>query len=377
MTDIINHPEDEEALVNNTDSQGIQSIMQGALEEARSSIESKDTMSLPITGLEALGAGVASLVPAFRTVTSSSTINMDGLYKIANQKAGFALKQAKDGTSWGAMENADGVSKMVKLRQVDGIQQVTKTTMPFDPTMLMIAMALYSIEKDIGEIKEMEKQILDFLEFEKEAEIEADVEMLTSIIEKFKDNWDNEHFVASNHKMVLDIQRTARKNMLVYEKMVETAISSKQFIVGQAQVNSSLEDLLKKFKYYRLSLYNYSLASMEEVMLSGNFKEENITAVNKEIEKLSLKYRETYRECSMFLEDLSKVSIETNVMKGIGIASKAVGKFIGKIPVVKEGQVDEFLQESGEHLKGSAKVREAQTVKAFTAISDPVDIPVR
>lgn len=85
---------------------------------------------------------------------------------------------------------------------------------------MMMAVALFSIEQQLGEISEMQKQILSFLEIEKESEIEADVETIFSIASKYKLNWDNEHFVASNHKMVLDIQRTARKNMLSYEKKV-------------------------------------------------------------------------------------------------------------------------------------------------------------
>ena len=51
---------------------------------------------------------------------------------------------------------------------------------------MMMAVALFSIEQQLGNIAEMEKQILSFLEIEKESEIEADVETLTSIIKKYK-----------------------------------------------------------------------------------------------------------------------------------------------------------------------------------------------
>ena len=66
----------------------------------------------------------------------------------------------------------------------------------------------------------MERQILSFLEVEKESEIEADMETLSAIITKYKFNWDNEHYIASNHKLVLDIERTARKHMNSYQKEV-------------------------------------------------------------------------------------------------------------------------------------------------------------
>jgi hypothetical protein len=52
-------------------------------------------------------------------------------------------------------------------------------------------------------------------------------------------------------------------------------------VVAQAKVDSTLRDLEKKFKYYRLSFYTYSLASLMEIMLSGNFKEEYISGMTK------------------------------------------------------------------------------------------------
>ena len=92
--------------------------------------------------------------------------------------------------------------------------------MPIDPATMMMAVALFAIEQQLKGIEERQKQILSFLEIEKESETEADVEILLKMITTYKHNWNNEHFIASNHKMVLDIQRTARKNMLSYKKKV-------------------------------------------------------------------------------------------------------------------------------------------------------------
>lgn len=69
----------------------------------------------------------------------------------------------------------------------------------------------------------------------------------------------------------MDIQRAARKNMNVYRKKVLTVLNAKKNSLGHNQVVNKLHDLLKKFKYYRLSLYTLSMASMMEIMLSGNF----------------------------------------------------------------------------------------------------------
>lgn len=353
------------------ESNNLAEITEEMLLDVRKEIASSNTLSMPIAELALLGTGVSSLLPALRTVTQTSTINTQGLYQLANAAVGDTLKVAKNGNFWGAFKTADGASKFAQLQAAGPLTASSTTVMPIDPATMMMAVALFSIEQQLKGIEEMQKNIMSFLELEKEAEIEADVEILSKMITTYKHNWNNEHFVASNHKMVIDIQRTARKNMLSYKKRVVELLDSKNLIVAQTKVKSTLSDLQKKFKYYRLSLYTFSMASLVEIMLSGNFKEEYIIDVKTEIEKFSLEYRELFAECSIYLEKLTSVSVEANVIKGIGVASKAVGKFIGSIPVVKEGQVDEFLQESGAQLKENAQDMQMNVIEEFAKLHNP------
>lgn len=178
------------------------------------------------------------------------------------------------------------------------------------------------------------------------------------------------HYIRSNQKLILDIQRTARKNMISYQKTVADILNSNQLIVAQSAVKSTLNDLLKKFKYYRLSLYSYALASFLEIMLSKNFKEEYVAEIKSEIEKQSFDYRELYDKCSIHLEKMTTSSIETNVMKGIGNASRAVGGFLGGISFLK-GSVDNYLKDSGDSLTKNANEIEAGTVAQFKEVSSP------
>jgi len=346
-------------------------ITDGILLDARTDISKKSTISMPIAQLATLGAGVSALIPALRTVTQTTTVSTEGLYKLANAGVGDVLKMAKNGNSWGAFKTVEGTSKLAQLQAADSLSSTTIATMPIDPATMMMAVALFSIEQQLDNIAEMGRQILSFLEVEKESEIEADAETLSNIISKYKYNWDNAQFLASNHKLVLDIQRTARKHMNSYQKRVSEILSSKQMIIAQSKVNSTLMELQKKFKYYRLSLYIFSMASLIEIMLSGNFKEENIISIKSEIESLSMAYRDIYGQCSVYLENMSDSSFETNVLKGISTASKVVGKFIGSIPIVKEGPVDEFLQDGGAQLKKNAVGIEKNVVESFAEIRNP------
>lgn len=348
-------------------------ITQSLLADARIALNSSGVLSVPIAELSTLGAGVSSLIPALNTVTQTTSIAADGLYTIANAGVGDVLKAAKNGNFWASLKTADGASKMVQLQEAGAITATTQTAAAFNPATMMMAVALFSIEQELGEIEDMQRQIISFLEIEKESEIEADVESLMSIIKKYKDNWDNERFVSGNHNQVLTYQNRARKNMLGYQKKIVESIGKKQHIVTQASVKQSFASLEKEFKYYRLSLYTFSLSSLMEVMLSGNFKESYISGIRDELQQMSDAYHDLFEESSHYLEKLSNsaVDADANVMKGIGTAGNAVGKFIGSIPLVKEGPVDEFLQDGGTHLKKSALDMEKDAVHRFASIGNP------
>lgn len=354
------------------DKKDIIAITDDILLDTRIDISGRKKKQIPVSDLSVVGIGISELIPAFRTVTVSTTTDAKGLYRIANQAHGDVLRQKKNSDIYYAsMRTAEKKNKFVNLKQAESQTVTTKTVMPVNPALIMVAATLYSIDQKLDDIKEMQKSILQFLEVEKESEIEADVETLGNIIEKYKDNWDNEHFVSGNHKLALDIQRTARKNMISYEKKIVDFLDKKPSVTAENKSPETAADFVKLFRYYRLSMYTYSFASMIEILLSGNFKEENIKAVKDSVENNAVKYRELYSECSTYLEKVGHLSLEANLKKGIGHASIAVGKAIGSIPVIKNGPVDEFLQESGEALKEDTRLQADEAVKAFARLSNP------
>ncbi len=346
-------------------------ITRGLLADARTALNGRDVLSVPITELSALGAGVSSLIPALNTVTQTTNIASDGLYTIANAGVGDVLKAARNGNFWGAFKTADGASKLAQLQEAGAISATTQTAAAFNPATMMMAVALFSIERELGEIENMQRQIISFLEIEKESEIEADVESLMSIIKKYKDNWDNERFVSGNHSQVLTYQNRARKNMLGYQRKIAESIEKKQRLVTQTSVRQAFTSLEKEFKYYRLSLYTFSLASLMEIMLSGNFKESYISGIRDELQQMAEVYYILFEKSSHYLEKLSNAAVEANVLKGVGTAGNTVGKLIGSIPLIKEGPVDEFLQDGGIHLKKNALNMEKDAVHRFASIGNP------
>lgn len=350
---------------------GIVELTEDLLADARTNINSKKSISFPIAELSTLGAGVSSIIPAFHTITQTTTIANEGLYRITNAVVGDTLKIAKDGQAWGAMKTAAGKSKMVKLSEAGPLTATSQAVNAFNPTTMMMATALYSIEKDLDEIKATQKKILDFLQIEKESAIEADIEALTNIVSNYKHTWDNELQVKSNHQTVNDIKIRARGSINSYRKQISNVVSSKQLIIPQSKVKSTYVELEKMFKYYKLSLYSFSLATMLEILLSGNQNSEYIAKSKDEIEILSNSYREIFETSSIYLEKLGHSELEANLVKGLGATSKAIGKAVGNIPLVKEGQVDEFLQNSGSQLQKNARDMKKKTVKQFAILNNP------
>ena len=337
------------------------------LAKTRESIES---LELPIDKIATLGAGVASLVPVFNSGTITTVSRTQTLYRVVNMGIKESLKTAKNGNNWGAFVNSEGKSIMAQFQPVDTVSSTSSVAMKANPATIMLAVALYSIEKDLDRIEEMEKQIIDFLESEKQSEIEADVVTLNEMLTKYKNNWDNDKFISSNHKMVCDIQRTARKNIIFYRKAVSETMKEKKLLVSDGKVNSKLRELQKKFQYYRLSLYSYSLASLSEIMLSGNFASDNIEINIKEVEDYATEYVSLFEECSKFLETLSDKSLGNNLKKGVGNASKTLGKLISNIPKVKDGKLDEFLLEKGESIKDSALEVSLDVIESFDIVGN-------
>ena len=158
MREIVNINDSNEVAVVRTENDLIE-LTEGMLLNARATLNSKNTLSVPIAELSTLGAGVSSLIPALNTVTQTTTFATEGLYQLANAGIGDVLKVAKNGNFWGAFKTADGASKFAQLQAAAPLSATTTTVAAINPAIMMMAVALFSIEKELGNIAEMEKQI--------------------------------------------------------------------------------------------------------------------------------------------------------------------------------------------------------------------------
>ena len=240
----------EDQVINEEDSKRNYSLIEMnnyMLSDVRKESLSNNTYSLSLSKLSEISPITVSTANNIKTIMEQNPKTSGNLYRITNLGKNDSLKAMRDGkTFWGSIKKSDGSSTMAKLKEVN-----PNNVMALDPTVMMMSVALAGIEQELGEIKELSKQIFSFLEHEKESEIESDLEILNRSISDFRFNLEDEKYLINNHKQVMDIKRTANKNMLFYKKEIKDDLSKDKLFTTNNSMNSIIEDIQKKFRYYK------------------------------------------------------------------------------------------------------------------------------
>ena len=318
------------------------------LSDVRKESLSNNTYSLSLSKLSEISPITVTTANNIKTIMEQNPKTSGNLYRITNLGKNDSLKAMRDGkTFWGSIKKSDGSSTMAKLKEVN-----PNNVMALDPTVMMMSVALAGIEQELGEIKELSKQIFSFLEHEKESEIESDLEILNRSISDFRFNLEDEKYLINNHKQVMDIKRTANKNMLFYKKEIKDDLSKDKLFTTNNSMNSIIEDIQKKFRYYRLSLYIYSFSTFMEILLLGNYKNDYLLSKKEELDELDNEYSEVFNNVLEYVKKNANKSLEGNVLSGLGSAGKAIGNLAEKIKIKN---VDNWLNEKGDNLKQSGQ----------------------
>ena len=318
------------------------------LSDVRKETLNNNTYGLSLSKLSEISPITVSTANNIKTIIEQNPKTSGNLYRITNLEKNDSLKTMRDGkTFWGAIKKEDGSSTMAKLKEVKSNNAIT-----LDPTIMMMSVALVSIEQELGEIKELSKKIYSFLEHEKESEIESDLEILNRSIGDFRFNLEDEKYLINNHKQVMDIKRTSNKNMLFYKKEIKDYLSKEKLFTTNNSLNSIVLDIQKKFRYYRLSLYIYSFSTFMEILLLGNYKTDYLLNKKNELDELDNEYLEVFNKALEYVKKNANKSLEGNVLTGLGSAGKAIGNLAEK---VKIKNVDNWLNEKGDNLKQSGQ----------------------
>ena len=336
-----------------------------ALAEIKENYQSSPLAKIPFTEIAALGGSFAGVVETIATPAA------EGLYRCVFPKGVTGtLAMAKDGTgALGTIMN-DGIVGQARWIPVD------KAIGPACLKAALVAVAVLAVVKQIKDIKDGQKEIIDILERDKKSQLLADYDLLASYMDEYKFYWENEASLVVNLNQVKNIKRNAMKDLRSYIEQLEGFIAAKKNILKMQTASYKIGQILDRFVHYKLALHVFALSEYMEVMLSKNFQAEYLSKIEDEIREQTMKFRNLYTECFDKIELLKKEAVTTQAANKLADVTRTVGGLIGKIPVVKDGPVDEFLIGVGDSITEAEKKKLEKTLAFFIQYKDSGLTPI-
>lgn len=336
-----------------------------ALAEIKENYQSSPLAKIPFTEIAALGGSFAGVVETMATPAA------EGLYRCVFPKGVTGtLAMAKDGTgALGTIMN-DGIVGQARWIPVD------KAIGPACLKAALVAVSVLAVVKQIKDIKDGQKEIIDILERDKKSQLLADYDLLASYMDEYKFYWENEASLVVNLNQVKNIKRNAMKDLRSYIEQLEGFVAAKKNILKMQTASYKIGQILDRFVHYKLALHVFALSEYMEVMLSKNFQAEYLSKIEDEIREQAMKFRNLYTECFDKIELLKKEAVTTQAANKLADVTRTVGGLIGKIPVVKDGPVDEFLIGVGDSITEAEKKKLEKTLAFFIQYKDSGLTPI-
>lgn len=241
-------------------------------------------------------------------------------------------------------------------------------------------MALMAITKAMEEIAAHQRDILDFLEMEKQTEMKGDIETLTEILNDYSYNRENPVFMQNREKETREIKSKAVKNVLFYEQRIRNQFKEIQSFI-HLDTQKKLDEMSSKFKCYKMAVYEYAYASFMNIMLLGNFDSAYLTEEKKKITEYVDSYKTFHRDCSEQIKQYAGTSVQTRALQAGSATTKLFARAAGfaadKITTASKNKVDlnrydlkNKIGRGGEKLDEISDSAIAKTVEAFSVFAD-------
>ena len=151
------------------------------------------------------------------------------------------LAMAKDGSgALGAIMN-NGIAGQARWIPVD------KVINPVSVQVAFVAVAVLAVVKQVQDIKDGQKEIIDILERDKKSQLLADYDLLSSYMNDYKFYWENETSLVVNLNQVKNIKRNAMKDIRSYTEQIEDMLSAKKNLLKMQSASHKIGQLLDRF----------------------------------------------------------------------------------------------------------------------------------
>ena len=231
-----------------------------ALADIKDTFQTPVLAKIPFTEIAALGGSFAGVV------STLSTPAAEGIYRCVFPKGVTGtLAMAKDGSgALGTIINKSGFVGQARWIPVD------KAVGPACIEAMLIAVAVLAVVKQIKDIKDGQKEIIEILERDKKSQLLADYDLLSSYMEDYRFYWENEASIVVNLNQVKNIKRNAMKDIRSYVEQIEGMVSAKKNILKLQTASQQIRKILDRFVHYKLALHVFALSQYMEVILNSS-----------------------------------------------------------------------------------------------------------
>lgn len=331
-------------------------------------INKEEYTKIPLEKIATLGGMLTGLSTNARTLTS--TLNVEGLYRTTLPKGATQLASFKDGSGFAGSAIAKGKG-LVGQARFNSVNNVTQTAvMPIDPITLAMAAMLMSIDAKLDDIKETQKDILEFMKQKEKSQLKANMDFLSDIVNNYKYNYDNKTYIKGHYYQVLQIKREAKESINLYSDTIKEEMKKQKFFHLEKDIIDQKKKILDLFKDYQKALYIHSFSSYVDIILSKNFNQDYLSDVVFNIQKNNQDYKQLYTRFYNMLEKYSKTSIESHLLNSLSVISKTSGELLSKVPVISNSSIDESLMTTGEKLQKLEKQKNTKTLKSLIDVND-------
>jgi len=335
---------------------------------------------IPFAGIASLGTAFAQLPEGARTVVQTVTKSVatdETLFVGINPKgvAGF-LRENAYGTTGNIMQvNAQGkevIAGRMRFKAVDGlpVNETTTTVMPVDPMLMVVAIALMTIEKKLDGIQKSVEEVLQFLKQEKQSKQRGHLNMLAEILDDYKLNCQNEQFCTSRASEVLSIKTAAFEDIDFYQNQIASELQKQKGLHGAKDSQSLTDAITYQFAEYQLACHLYAFSTFLDIMLRQDFGALTIEKTTEKMLNMKTRYEALYGECHTQIAKYQQSSIEAQIIGGIGVATKGLGKAIAAVPIIREGPVDEALISAGDSIGKFNRDSAQKKLESFEPFAD-------
>lgn len=289
---------------------------------------------IPFEEILTLGFAAELTQPIFEIINKKNEM-VDQLYKIGLPE-GAHLSDYKDG-KFGTLSDNEQIQNPGQSM----MDQMDKVSL--NPSTIAMMGMLANMEKQLDDIRELQEEMMKFIELKEKSEQRGNLAFLQDIYENYKFNTDNEKYLENNHLKVLDIKQTAEQKIEFYKTQIKDVIDKDKLLHSDFEVNKDKKSTKNNLGEYQLALYTYAFASLMDIIFLENYNEEFLRNIKNKILSYKEEYQSLYDSVMGKIEVDAQTSVEQHILGGVSKASKLLGGKLKNTSFGKKHNVEDKM----------------------------------